>query len=213
MKGYSFILFDWDGCLAKTLDVILDSYKAVFGEYKIYPDDKAITSEVFGDWDGPKKLGITDIDAFTQKFLSKMNEKYPFATLYDGVYDVLAQLKSKGKKMALITTSRRTTVQPALINTKLDGMFDALLTAEDVSKHKPDPEIINKAISQLGGVRENSTLVGDSKDDLEAANNAGVDSVLFYPKHNEIFYELDKLKEFKPTYIVTDFREVLDIIT
>lgn len=213
MKNYSFILFDWDGCLAKSLDIVLDAYKAVFAVYDIYPDDRTITHEVFGDWNGPKKLGIKDIDTYTQRFLSKVNEKYPSVTLYKDVYDVLVKLKSKGKKMALITTSKRDSIQPVLINNRLDSMFDVILAAEDVSNHKPDPEIINKAIVRLGGSKDTSILVGDSKSDLGAANNAGIASILFYPKHNERFYKINELKKFKPTYIVNDFKKVLDIIT
>lgn len=43
-------------------------------------------------------------------------------------------------------------------------------------------------------------------------NNAGVDSVLFYPVQHKKFYDLDKLKELNPTYIIDDFRQVMEIV-
>lgn len=212
MKKYNYILLDWDGCLAKTLDIHLDSYKKTFAEYGIYPEDRIITQEVFGDWNGPKKLGIDDIDTYTKKYLQKVNETYPTVSLYEEVADTLNTLKNRGKRMALITTSLRSTVQPALEHNNLTNMFDIFLSAEDVKNHKPDPEIINKALAQLNGIKEKAIIIGDSKSDLGAANSARIDSILYFPEHNEMFFDLEILKSFHPTYIVKDFKKVLEII-
>lgn len=212
MKNYTYILFDWDGCLAKTLDVWLEAYKQVFSEYGVHPDTKTITHEIFGDWNGPKKLGIEDVEGFSEKMLTLVGKKYPTVDLYEGVKDSLLVLKEKNKKLALITTSTISIVKPALEHHNLTSLFETILAAEDVSKHKPDPEIIETAIARLDGVKEKSIIVGDSKSDLGAANNAGIDSLLFYPKHNTIFYDLDVLKTYKPTYIIENFKEILDII-
>ncbi len=213
MKKYKYVLFDWDGCLAKTLDIHLDSYKKTFAEYNIFPEDKTIAQEVFGDWNGPKKLGVNDIEIFTKKYLSRVNETYPTVSLYEGVAKTLDILKNRGKKMALITSSLRSTVQPALENNNLINMFDVFLAAEDVKNHKPDPEMINRALAQLTGNKEQAIIIGDSKSDLGSANNAAVDSLLYYPKHNEMFYNLDILKSYRPTFIVDKFKKILEIIS
>ena len=76
MKHYNYILFDWDGCLAKTLDIWLEAYKQIFSEYGIYPEDNFITQQIFGDWNGPSKVGIKDVESYTKKLLTKENEKY-----------------------------------------------------------------------------------------------------------------------------------------
>lgn len=212
MKQYKYILFDWDGCLAKTLDIHLESYKKTFAEFGIYPEDQTITEEVFGDWNGPKKLGIKDINAYTKKYLKRVNEIYPTVVLYEGVTETLNTLKDNGKKLALLTTSLKPTVQPALEHYNLTNMFEIFLSAEDVKNHKPDPEIINKAIKQLNGKKEQSIIIGDSKSDLSAANNAKIDSILYFPEHNKIFYSIDTLKTFKPTYTINHFKDILKII-
>jgi pyrophosphatase PpaX len=212
MKHYNIVLLDWDGCLAKTLDIWLDTYKQTFAEYNLYPEDGVIIQQVFGDWNGPSKVGVTNIDEYTQKLLARVNEKYPSVQLYDNVFNVIESLRNKGKKLALITTSKKSTIQEALENNKLADSFDVILTAEDVVKHKPDPEIVNKAVEMLGGSKDEAIIVGDSKSDLDAAQNASIDSILFYPKHNEIFYDLSVLKSYKPTYTVDDFKQILDIV-
>lgn len=212
MKMYSYILFDWDGCLAKTLDIWLLAYKETFNEYGITLEDRTITNDVFGNWNNPKKFGILDIDEFTEKLLVRLNSKYPTVGLYDNVFSTIKELKNKGKKLALITTTKRAVIEPALKYNKLETLFDVILTAEDVEKHKPDPEVVNKALEKLEATRENSIIIGDSKSDLGAGNNADIDSILFYPKHNELFYDLDTLKTHNPTYIVNDFSDILDYI-
>jgi len=212
MKKYEYILFDWDGCLAKTLDIVLEAYKQVFAEYGIYPDDKTITTEVFGDWDGPTKLGIKDIDAYTKKWLTLLDERYPSVELYDGAKEVLVLLKKRRKKLALVTSGKLATVQPALENTGLKPMFDLILSEEDVTKHKPDPEIIETAIARLKGTKEQAIIIGDSKSDLGAAQNAQIDSLLYYPDHNRKFYDVKMLQTYHPTYQIKHLKELLEVI-
>lgn len=212
MKQYNYILFDWDGCITKTLELTLDAYKKIFAEYRVYPDTEIIVKNVLGDWNGPKKLGIEDIDTFTKKLLYKANETYSSAGLYEGVRDTLIKLKRMGKKIALITTSPKSIAWPAIKCNNLAEMFNVYLMSEDVKNHKPDPEIINKAIEKQGGDKDQSIIMGDSKSDLGAAVNAGIDSILFYPKEHEKIYDLDMLKAYNPTYIVGNFEDILKIV-
>jgi HAD superfamily hydrolase (TIGR01549 family) len=212
MKVYNYILFDWDGCLAKSLDIALNAYKVVFKKLGLSLSDKTITHEIFGDWHAPEKLGISDTIKFWKDWHNELNRKYPSVELYEHVKSVLEVLKKKKKKLALVTSMRKKTFKTLLTRYKLSSVFDVTLTADDIRKEKPDPEIVIKAIDAMSGIKEESIIVGDSKSDLEAAKNAGIDSILFYPKHNEIFYELDLLKSYKPTYVVRDFRDVIKIV-
>lgn len=212
MKRYEYILFDWDGCLAMTLDLWLQSYKEVFAEYNFFPEDKEITLKAFGDWNAPKKFGIYDIDSFAQKMITKVNKKYHTLKLYDGVQETLNKLKEADKKLALVTTSKSRMILPSLEHHQLISYFDSILTADSVTKHKPDPEVVEKAVINLGGNKKSSIIVGDSKSDLGAAQNARIDSILFYPEHNYLFYDLDTLKSYNPTYTVERFDQILAIL-
>ena len=53
-------------------------------------------------------------------------------------------------------------------------------------------------------------MIGDSDKDLGAARNFGIDSILFYPDEHRKFYNLEKLKELEPTFIIEDFKTILD---
>ena len=214
MNKYKYLLFDWDGCLARTLEVWLDAYKQVFSEFDIHPTDKEITSQVFGDWNGPIKLGISsnDIEKYTEKLLKIVNHSLESVELYENVLETILKFHQLGKKLAILTTSKISTLGPALIHYDLRQYFDIIITAEDVKKHKPDPEIIEIALKAMGGVKAEAIIIGDSKSDLGAAKNAGVDSVLFYPKSHKIFYDLEQLKTYQPTFIVKNFNELALII-
>ena len=129
MKKYEYLLFDWDGCLAKALDIWMDSYKILFHEYKIDISERRIAQEVFGDWEGPKKVGVQDNDGFIKKLLTSVNDKYPHVQLYPNVLETLQTLKQRNKKMAMITTSSMKTIQEAIINKHIKDLFDSILTA------------------------------------------------------------------------------------
>lgn len=212
MKSYNYILFDWDGCLAKSLDIALGAYKKTFSDRGISLSDKTITHDIFGDWKAAEKLGITNTKQYWKEWHDELNKKYPQVELYEHVQEVLGELKRRKKRLALISSSHLQTIEAPLKRLKLTELFEVILTVDDVIKEKPDPEMVNKAIEAMCGVKKESIIVGDSKSDLEAANNAGIDSLLFYPKHNEIFYDLEILKSYHPTYIIDDFRKLVGLL-
>lgn len=212
IKNYQYILFDWDGCIARTLEIWLHAYKETFAEQNLYPTDREITLQVFGDWNGPKKFGVKDNDEYTKELLNKVNSNYPNAELYENSVEILRHIKSLNKKIALITSSKLGMLSKTLIDNNIENLFDIILTADDVEKHKPDPEIVFMALKELGGKKEQAIIIGDSKSDLGAAENAGVDSVLFYPKSHQLFYDLEHLESFNPNYVIKDLAELKKII-
>jgi phosphoglycolate phosphatase-like HAD superfamily hydrolase len=89
------------------------------------------------------------------------------------------------------------------------GLFDLVLTVEDVHRHKPDPEVLFKALELLGASAAQALLVGDSEKDLQAGNAAGVATALYLPAHNLRFYDEAQLRSWRPDYVIRDFRELL----
>ena len=71
---FKYTLFDWDGCLAKTLDIWFFSAKDILIQNGINPTDRQISGG-FGDWEFAKKLGIKDNEAFNKSLVGIVNEK------------------------------------------------------------------------------------------------------------------------------------------
>lgn len=208
---YKTFLFDWDGCLAKTLEVWLHSYRHAFSVYEIEIDDKTIATHVFGDWSGAKKQGVEDLEGFNNLLMAEVNNNIKNVDLYSGVKKLLMSLKQENKQIALLSSSLKEFITPALYKHKIEKIFDFILDGNDVKKHKPDPEIIIKAMNRFDSHPETTIMIGDSKSDLGAANAAGIDSMLFYPHSHTLFYDKKVLLTYKPTYVVNDFKSALAI--
>ncbi len=212
MKSYNYVLLDWDGNLAKTLDIWLAATHLPLKNRGIIVPDFQITNQCFGrPYEGYAELGITDVDVAINEMDAYAKKLMPEVELYPDALFVLEELRSKGKKIALITTSLRENVEHVLHKYNIQDFFDVVIANEDTIKHKPHPEPLEKALALLGGSKQDAVMIGDSDKDINAATNAGVDSILFYPDEHKKFYELADLQQLSPTYTVDDFRQVIDI--
>lgn len=213
MKNYQFVLFDWDGNLAKTLDIWLLATRAPLEKRGIQVSDRTIGIQCFGrPIEGYTELGIKDIDAAITEMDQLAKKLMPEVELYPDALFVLETLKKQRKQTALITTSQRDKVLHLLDKYNIHNFFDVVITSEDTTHHKPHPEPLNKALEKLGGNKENAVMIGDSDKDIGAANNANIDSILFYPDAHEKFYDLDDLQKLKPTHTVRDLRQIIGIV-
>lgn len=210
MKKYQYLLFDWDGCLAKSLEIWLDAYKQVFAEYGVFPTNKEITRN-FNKWDNPKEFGIEDWENCMEKVFVVVREKYQTIKLYEGAKDLLNKLVGK-KKLALLSSSERQMLNNGLTYNKLEKIFDVVIGGDEVVKHKPHPEIFETGLNKLNGAKSRAVIIGDSTGDLEAAATAGIDSILIYPPSHELFYDLEVLKKHRPTHIVSNFAELEQLL-
>lgn len=212
MKTYEYILLDWDGNLAKTLDIWLDACRTVLHQHGLDLLDQEITAG-FGSFPQYfKNFGITDIHVVFEQIDKRVKESLPEVDLYPGALEVLYELHESGKKLALITTSTHQNVHHLLQKHGMLGLFAAIVTANDTTKHKPDPEPLELALELLGGNKESAVMIGDSDKDILAATNTSVDSILFFPPEHAKFYDRSKLTALNPTYTVSDFRQILNII-
>ncbi|PIY79970.1 MAG: hypothetical protein COY80_05330 [Candidatus Pacebacteria bacterium CG_4_10_14_0_8_um_filter_42_14] len=209
---YKYLLFDWDGCLAKTAEVWLDAYVKVFATYGVNPTLEEIVSKVFGDWEGPAKLGIPDNDEFFEKMMPIIDKGIETVGLYPGAKEMLEESRARGARIALVSSSVRRHLDMAFANNEIKDYFEIIISGEDVEKHKPDPEVIYKALDFFKADKSEAVIIGDTKSDLLAGKNAGIDSILFYPESHKILYDKKTLLEFQPTHVISELGEILDLL-
>jgi len=89
---------------------------------------------------------------------------------------VLTGLRDRGAKLGIATASRRGSLE-ALQRVGLIDLFDAVVTREDVTRRKPDPEGLLTCASRLGIAPRDTAYVGDSPLDMEAAHAAGMAAI------------------------------------
>lgn len=99
-------------------------------------------------------------------------------SLFEGISEVLESLRSYGYPLGIVTNNSRETVMHGLRQFDIDHYFDCLVSCDDVHSKKPDPEGLYRAMALMGYPAKRCIFIGDTKNDILAANRAGIVSVL-----------------------------------
>ena len=211
MNNYDVFLFDWDGTMTASLELSFEILRTQYGRYGLTPTDAEIAKH-FGDHRSAVHFGLDEsrLTQFNKELQGIFRERMPSVPLYPDAQRVLSTLKGKGKKTALITSALREVVDASLAHHEVVEMFDVVIALEDVAEPKPHPEGILAALDRFEVSKNRAIMLGDSHKDLEAAKNAGVDSLLFYPPAHKLVFDEAILKKYQPTYTIISWRELLD---
>jgi pyrophosphatase PpaX len=205
------ILFDLDGTLIDTNELIISTYlhtleKYYPGKYKredVLPFLGPTLHEVFGAMDSERveemvleyrTYNLANHDALVKEFV--------------GVMETIETLKKKGYKLAIVTTKREDVAFKGLRLMKLDHFFDVMIAYDHVKKVKPDPEPIFLALEKLDSVPEETLMVGDNFHDVLAGKNAGTKTagVAWTIKGR------DYLAKYEPDYMLENMTDLLTIL-
>lgn len=182
MAAIDTILFDFDGTVMNTNDVIIQSWQHTFKTLENREEDVNKIISTFGEplaLTMEKTFPSVPVDEAIEIYRSYHYDNFgELISLFPGMEELLETLKTRGYKMGLVTSRLRGTTVQGLEKYDIADYFHKVITAEDTDKHKPDPEPINLALTQLGSTAEGSLMLGDTMFDILCAKNAGVKSVL-----------------------------------
>jgi pyrophosphatase PpaX len=206
-------LFDFDGTLVDTTDLIYQSMRHATGEVL----GREISREVLMANVGqplPRQMELLSAEhagALLDSYRLHNEENHDaLIKAFPGVVDSLARLKEAGVRVGVVTSKRRFSVDMALKNFPgLGDVVDQWVTMEDTTEHKPRPEPLLKGLELLGNVpREQAAYVGDSPFDVAAAKAAGVESVaVSWGAFSE-----DALRAAEPDHLVPDLDAAVDVL-
>ncbi len=208
-----YLLFDWDGNIVQTLDLWLNAERLILSNYGHHLSDYQLGESLGNFFNYFKDLGLENPQTVLDEVVAQIEQGLPDVQLYPGAKETLEELHHRGKTLALISTSHRRHIEPLLRKHRLTDLFDVVITGDDVSRHKPDPEPLLKALEALGGSPDATLMIGDSDKDVKAAQNAGTRSILFYPPRHAVYYDLATLQALGPTYTINNFSDILAITT
>lgn len=176
------VLFDFDGTIMDTNEVIINSWQHTFRNLTGKEADVNMLLGTFGE---PLEISIDKmLPEFSRDDAMRIYREYQYCnfkgliSLFPGVVEVLRELKEKDIKTAIVTSRLRRTTMEGIEKFDLHDFFDTVVTMEDTKKHKPDAEPAFEALRRLDIEAERAIMVGDSKFDIMCARNAGVKSVL-----------------------------------
>lgn len=95
------------------------------------------------------------------------------APLFPGVVEGLARLRAAGLRLACLTNKPRAFARPLLRRKGLARFFDAVFGGDDFARKKPDPLPLRATCEALGSAPARTLMIGDSRNDAEAARAAG----------------------------------------
>ncbi len=181
MKNFDGIIFDIDGTLAATHDLIFASFNHVAEKFL----NKRLTNEEIVALFGPTedvilKEWMTDNyetarSAYYDFYESQHNE---MASIFPGLIEVIELIKSKNIPLGIFTGKGRDSSVITLKAINLYHHFDLIITGDDVEEHKPSPEGINKFVSEFNLNPQRVLMVGDAAVDVAAAKESGVKGAL-----------------------------------
>ena len=128
--------------------------------------------------------------------------------LFNDVKTTIDYFNSKKFFMAVASSKPKRILDKMVSHFELSGFDLVLGTEESNFKHKPDPEIIFHIMDSLKVNKEDAVIIGDSKSDILAGKNAGIDTIA-------VTYGYDKpenLKALNPTYVIDEFKTLKQII-
>ncbi len=176
------VLFDLDGTLLDSIELILNSAR-----YAFQKNDRVPPSD--DEWRAG--VGIPLFTMFRRyardepdlALLLGSYREYQLANhdrlirAYDNVVTTVKELRARGHELAIVTSKSEALAMRGLAFVGLARYMDTIVGCDTSTRHKPDPEPVQIALYRLDCRPENAIFVGDSIHDLAAGNAAGVRTV------------------------------------
>ena len=174
------LIFDLDGTLADTFPLIVSAWNAAvtphtgktYSEQEVIarfgiPDPQMIRRELPGD------AGDRAVETYHAHYA----DRHGIVTAFDGVNEMLAELRRRKVPMGLMTGKGRRSAMITLEALGWGSTFGAVVTGDDIEQQKPAPDGPLAAARMLDVPPAECAFVGDSPADIGAAQNAAMISV------------------------------------
>jgi len=207
------VLFDLDGTLIQTTEIIIETFKVTFQKYfpHIQLSDNDYTNMLgqtlfttFGYYTSNQDE-INEVVQFYRTYSDDIIEQG--LKSYPGAVEIMTFLKKKNVKIGVVTSKMR---HVATHHLKLTGLFDfidGLVGYEDVTEHKPSPEPILRALQLFGAKPQSTIYIGDHENDIISAKKAGIlTCAVTYSQR------LKEMLSYNPDYAIDELIHIKDII-
>jgi len=181
-KQFDLIVFDWDGTLADSSQIIVDSIQSGCVDAGLpVPSDADVRGIIglslsnairtlFPEISEPQLQTL--VERYTYHFHARDHE----IPLFDGVPQALFDLEEAGFMLAVATGKGRRGLDHAMHSSGLHPHFIASRCADECHS-KPHPQMLHELMDELGATPGRTLMIGDTSYDLEMARNADVPSL------------------------------------
>lgn len=179
------VIFDLDGTLLDTIQDIFDNVNNMLTEFGYPLRSIEEVKQFIGE--GAKKLVERSLPSKVQeveliKCFEYYNKRYtnsgsPKTALYNGIGEVLVQLKERGYKLAILTNKPQQTTNEVYKKYLAEYNFDIVVGQREGCKIKPHPETLLNIINKMDADKDKTYFIGDGETDVEVAKNANVKNI------------------------------------
>ncbi|MBO0453450.1 HAD-IA family hydrolase [Candidatus Enterococcus murrayae] len=197
-------IWDFDGTLYDTYPIMLKALMKTFKEFGIKKNEATVYRKIkeesirqmIIDW----QLPVPDFDKhYHAHELIDNKASYPF----EEAKETLKKLQEKDGQHFILTHRTVDSTWNLLKRDALDSLIVSIIGSDSNYPRKPDPSAINYFIEEYHLDPQKTVMIGDRKLDIEAGNNAGVQTV---------FFDVDYFKQdIKATYFINNLKEMVQI--
>ena len=181
MSKYKYIIFDLDGTLSDSKEGITKSVQYALKKVGIIEDNLDNLNHFVGPpmvEEYMKSYGMSEEKAY--ETLDYYRERYVPTGIYEtkiypGVKEVLEAVKQKDLKIGMATSKPEGMAEDVAKYLKIYDYFDIICGADLHGPIQSKASVLNKLFESSDFVKEESVLIGDTKFDVEGANEVGID--------------------------------------
>jgi beta-phosphoglucomutase len=211
------VIFDWDGTLADTRRVVVASFQKALSEVACKISDEFIAQRIgIGSAETFREILRSSKTSFDEALIRRLVEKKirneiemsGDVKLFGGALELLRSLRGKAK-LGLASMNDRAVITHLLEKTRTRQFFAAVVTADDIAKPKPHPEIFLKCTRKLKTSVKKCVVVEDSVFGVEAAKTAKMGCIgVLTGMHSR-----EMLEKANPDLIVKSLEEKSEILS
>lgn len=210
MTKYKLAIFDWDGTLLDSINLIVNSIHATAKDFGLPILDNQSVKNIIGlrlDNAVSKlypELSAKQLTEYLENYgknFVEMEKTTP--NLYPNVLETLKKLQEKDYLLAIATGKSRKGLDRILGALQLTDFFDATRCADETAG-KPNPKMLNELLDYFGLNNKQAVMVGDASFDLQMANNADMGSIAVSYGAQPV----EVLKSYSPLTIIDQFDEL-----
>ncbi len=213
MRKLDTILFDLDGTLINTNEIIISSFFASFKRYfpnLVLSREKVMTfigptlHETYGNYTSDPVLIEKLINAYREYYV-----KYEMGnfSIYPQVKEVIKALYDEGYNLGIVTSKYKEAAWPSFTYYGLEKYFKVFVALDDVTYPKPNKEPILTALSRFPSYNK-AIMIGDNQGDILAGKNAGI----YCAGVEWSLKGKDHLLEVEPDFMLSNMKDIYRII-
>ncbi|GAA0115432.1 HAD family hydrolase [Clostridium senegalense] len=208
------LVLDFDGTIADTSESIILTMQDTLKYFK---------NEDIEDEDIKRLIGLPlfemfkSIKGFQEENIESAVKEYSVryknickntVTMFEGVKETLENLHKKGVKLTIATSRGKDTLLLFLKELEIEHLFSFVACCDDVTKHKPAPDVVNLVLEKINVNKDKALVIGDTIYDVGMGQNAGCESCAVTYGNNT----LEEIKGSNPEYIIDKFSDLISIV-